>query len=86
MGTEATIIEAGSKSSRAVLREVWAYRDLFFFLSLRVIMVIYKLKVLGFLWASIQPLFSVAVFIFVFGHMAKVPSDRKPYAMFSIVA
>lgn len=85
MSTQTTIIEAGSKSTRALFREVWAYRDLFLFLTLRDIKVIYKQTVLGFLWAFIQPFFSVVVFTFVFGHMAKVPSDGQPYAMFSIV-
>ncbi len=86
MSTQTTVIEAGSKSTSAVMREVWAYRDLFMFLTLRDIKVIYKQTVLGFLWAFIQPFFSVVVFTFVFGHMAKVPSDGQPYAIFSIVA
>ena len=88
IGTSAQtiIIEARSKRTSTVMREVWAYRDLFLFLTLRDIKVIYKQTVLGFLWAFIQPFFSVFVFTFVFGFMAKVPSDGQPYAMFSIVA
>lgn len=84
--TDTTVIEAGSKSTFAIFKEVWAYRDLFFFLTLRDIKVIYKQTVLGFLWAFIQPFFSVVVFTFVFGNMAKVPSDGHPYAMFAVVA
>ena len=81
-----TIIEAGKKPLRTVFREVWEYRDLFLFLTLRDIKVIYKQTVLGFLWAFIQPFFSVVVFTFVFGYMAKIPSDGQPYALFSVVA
>ena len=83
---QTTVIEAGSKSSRTILKEVWDYRDLFLFLTLRDIKVIYKQTILGFFWAFIQPFFSVVIFTFVFGNMAKVPSDGQPYAMFSVVA
>lgn len=84
--TQTISILAGKKTTKAILMEMWAYRDLFFFLTLRDIKVIYKQTVFGFLWAFVQPFFSVVVFTFVFGNMAKVPSDGQPYAMFSVVA
>lgn len=66
--------------------ELWAYRDLFFFLVWRDIKVLYKQTVLGFLWAVIRPVFSMIIFSIVFGRLAKVPSDGVPYPIFAYVA
>ena len=68
------------------LRELWHYRDLFYFLVLRDIKVIYKQTVLGFGWAILRPFFSMIVFSVVFGKLAKVPSDGIPYPIFSYAA
>ena len=67
-------------------RELWRYRDLFFFLIWRSIKVRYAQSVLGISWAIIQPLFSMLVFTIVFGKLAKVSSDGVPYAIFSFAA
>lgn len=67
-------------------RELVAYRDLFLFLVLRDIKVLYKQTVMGFTWALIQPIFQMIIFTVVFGNMAKVSSDGVPYAIFSYVA
>ena len=67
-------------------RELWEYRDLFFFLVWRDIKVIYKQTVMGFSWAIVRPVFSMIVFSIVFGRLAKVPSDGIPYPIFSYVA
>lgn len=67
-------------------RELWEYRDLFFFLVWRDIKVIYKQTVMGFSWAIVRPVFSMIVFSVVFGRLAKVPSDGLPYPIFSYVA
>ena len=68
------------------LRELWQYRDLFFFLVWRDIKVLYKQTVLGFGWAILRPVFSMIVFSVVFGRLAKIPSDGIPYPLFSYVA
>ena len=62
------------------------YRDLFYFLVLRDIKVLYKQTVLGFTWAIIRPFFSMIVFSIIFGSLAKVPSDGVPYPIFSYSA
>lgn len=67
-------------------RELVAYRDLFWFLTLRGITVKYKQTVLGLGWALVRPLFSMVVFTIVFGGLAGVPSDGVPYALFSFAA
>ena len=68
------------------LRELFRFRDLFYFLVARDIKVLYKQTVLGFGWAILRPFFSMIVFTIVFGRLAKVPSDGIPYPIFSYVA
>ena len=68
------------------LKELVAYKDLFFFLVLRDIKVLYHQTVLGFSWAIIRPVFQMMIFTIIFGNMAKISSDGAPYALFSYVA
>lgn len=68
------------------LRELWAFRDLLFFMTWRDISVRYKQTLLGVSWAIIQPLFSTLVFSLFFGKFAKVSSDGIPYPIFAYVA
>ena len=67
-------------------RELWNYRDLFYFLVWRDILVRYKQTVLGAAWAVIQPLAGMVVFTLFFGRLAKISSDGIPYALFSYTA
>jgi lipopolysaccharide transport system permease protein len=68
------------------VRELWQYRELFLFLVWRDVKVRYAQTVLGVGWAIVQPLATVVVFTIVFGHMAGIPSDGAPYAVFSLAA
>ncbi len=68
------------------LREVWAYRELLYFLVWRDIKVRYKQTALGAAWAIIQPFFSMVVFSLFFGKLAKMPSDGIPYPIFAYTA
>ena len=68
------------------LRELWAYRELLYFLTWRDIKVRYKQTALGAAWAILQPVFSMLVFSLFFGRLAKVPSDGIPYPVFSYCA
>jgi lipopolysaccharide transport system permease protein len=81
-----TIIEPSRGRRLIDWRELWEYRDLFYFLVWRDIKALYKQTVLGFTWAIIQPLFSMIVFSIVFGKMAKVSSDNVPYPIFNYTA
>lgn len=81
-----TIIEAETGWQLIDWRELWRYRDLFFFLVWRDVKTRYAQSVLGIGWAIIQPLFSMVVFTIVFGNLAKVSSDGVPYAIFSYTA
>ncbi len=72
------IIEADHAES-AYWSDLWRYRELFFFLSWRDILVRYKQTVIGVLWAVIRPLLTMIVFTIVFGKLAKMPSGGIPY-------
>lgn len=81
-----TVIEPESGWQMINFRELWRYRDLFFFLVWRDIKIRYAQSVLGVGWAVIQPLFSMVVFTIVFGNLAEVDSEGLPYAIFSYTA
>jgi lipopolysaccharide transport system permease protein len=68
------------------LRDIWVYRELVFFMIWRDIKVRYKQTLLGALWAVIQPVMTMLVFTFIFGSVAKVPTDGIPYPIFSYTA
>jgi lipopolysaccharide transport system permease protein len=68
------------------LGELWAYRELLYFLVWRDIKVRYKQTALGASWAIIQPFMTMVVFSLFFGHLAKMPSDNVPYPIFAFAA
>ncbi len=65
------------------LHDLWTYRELIFFMVWRDIKVKYKQTLLGMAWAIIQPVMTMIVFTFVFGKVAKLPTDGIPYPVFS---
>jgi len=67
------------------LRDVWAYRELLYFLTWRDVKVRYKQTALGAAWAIIQPLFAMLIFALFFGKLAGIPSDGVPYPIFAFV-
>lgn len=68
------------------LGDVWAYRELLYFLVWRDVKVRYKQTALGATWAIIQPFMTMVVFSIFFGQLAGVPSDGIPYPIFSFTA
>ncbi len=60
-------------------RDLWRYRELFFFLAWRDILVRYKQTAIGVAWSVIRPLSTMLVFTIVFGKLAKLPSNGVPY-------
>jgi len=79
-------IRAGDKSAAVDLKSLWAYRELFYFLTWRDVKVKYKQTALGAAWAVIQPLFTMIVFSIFFGKLASLPSDGIPYPLFAYAA
>jgi lipopolysaccharide transport system permease protein len=65
------------------LRELWAYRELLFFLTWRDVRVRYKQAVLGMGWVVLQPLLMTIVFTIFLGVIIRVPSDNIPYPVFA---
>jgi lipopolysaccharide transport system permease protein len=65
------------------LRELWAYRELLYFLVWRDLKVRYRQTALGVGWAILQPFFTMVVFSIFFGKLAKVPSENVPYPIFT---
>jgi lipopolysaccharide transport system permease protein len=68
------------------LTELWRYRELLYFLTLRDVKLRYKQTALGVAWAVLQPLATMAVFAIFFGKLGKMPSDGRPYALFVLVS
>lgn len=79
------IIEAG-RTERHYWKDLWRYRELFYFLAWRDILVRYKQTTIGFAWALIRPLLTMVVFTLVFSKLAKLPSDNVPYPILVFAA
>lgn len=78
-------IEAG-KIERYYWKDLWRYRELFYFLAWRDILVRYKQTTLGLAWALIRPLLTMLVFTIVFSKLAKLPSGNIPYPLLILAA
>src|SRR5687767_2770455 len=72
------VIEAG-RSERQYWRDLWRYRELFYFLAWRDLLIRYKQTVVGVAWSLIRPLLTMSVLTIVFGKLGKMPSGGVPY-------
>lgn len=79
------VIKAGQTESQ-YWQDLWRYRELFYFLAWRDIIVRYKQTVIGLAWALIRPLITMIVFTVVFGKLAKLPSEGAPYPILVFAA
>lgn len=66
------------------LRELWYYRELFYFFTWRDVKVKYKQAALGIMWAVLQPLVMMIMFTLIFSRALHVQSDGIPYPVFAI--
>ncbi|TLD68437.1 ABC transporter permease [Phragmitibacter flavus] len=78
-------IQAG-KVERHYWGDLWRFRELFYFLAWRDILVRYKQTVVGIAWALIQPLLTMIIFSVVFGKLGNMPSHGVPYPLFVFAA
>lgn len=85
MHTQELIIEAG-RTERQYWKDLWRYRELFYFLAWRDILVRYKQTVIGIAWALIRPFLTMVAFTIVFGTLAKLPSEGAPYPILVFAA
>src|SRR5437762_13234785 len=76
-------IEPNKGCSLVELRDLWAFRELLYFLTWRDVKVRYKQTALGVAWAILQPLLTMLIFTIFFGRLAGVPSDNVPYPIFA---
>ncbi len=74
------VIEAG-RTEGQYWRDLWRYRELFYFLAWRDILVRYKQTFVGVGWSVIQPLLTMIVLTVVFGKLGKMPSGGMPYPL-----
>ncbi|MCL1463521.1 ABC transporter permease [Argonema galeatum] len=85
MSQSELIIEAG-RTEKQYWKDLWRYRELFYFLAWRDIVVRYKQTAIGIAWALIRPFLTMVVFTVVFGKLAKLPSEGVPYPILVFAA
>jgi len=71
------------KKLRIDWKELWSYRELFYYFAWRDVKVRYKQSILGIGWAILQPFAMMVIFTLFFNHVAKISSGNIPYAIFS---
>lgn len=79
------IIEAGHTELH-YWKDLWRYRELFFFLAWRDVLIRYKQTVIGVAWSVIRPVLTMIVFTVIFGKLAKLPSGNIPYPILVFAA
>ena len=79
------VIDADRRKLSLNLGELYRYRDLFLILAYRDLRVRYAQTFLGLLWAMVQPLATLGIFILVFGRVVKVDVGNVPYPLFVLV-
>lgn len=79
------VIRAGYSTSE-YWRDLWRYRELFYFLAWRDILVRYKQTVIGIAWAVLRPFLTMIVFTVIFGKLAGLPSEGAPYPILVFAA
>lgn len=79
------VIEAG-RSERQYWKDLWQYRELFWFLAWRDVLVRYKQTVIGIAWSVIRPFLTMIVFTIIFGRLAGFPSEGAPYPILVFAA
>lgn len=81
-----TVIEPPRGWAFFPFREVWAYRELLFFLVWRDVKLRYKQTALGVVWVALQPIALAAMLTIVFSRFLSAPSGGLPYPVFVVAA
>jgi lipopolysaccharide transport system permease protein len=74
------VIEPG-KAIGNYWRDLWRYRELFYFMAWRDVLLRYKNMTIGFAWAVLRPVLTMLVFTLIFSRLAKLPSEGVPYPL-----
>ena len=84
--SQATLVIEAGRAERHYWHDLWRYRELFFFLAWRDILVRYKQTTFGIAWALARPFLTMLIFTLVFSKLAALPSDGVPYSMLVLSA
>jgi len=66
------------------LKELWAYRELLYFLTWRDVKIRYKQTAIGVMWAVLQPVLTTAIFTVLFSTFARFDTGNIPYPLFAL--
>lgn len=80
--TDFDLVLQPNRIQKEYFRDLMRFRELFYFFAWRDTLVRYKQAAIGILWALIRPLITMLLFSFVFGQLARLPSDQIPYPLF----
>ncbi|NHC38162.1 ABC transporter permease [Scytonema millei] len=83
---QSELIIAAGRTEHQYWKDLWRYRELFYFLAWRDILVRYKQTAIGIAWALVRPFLTMIVFTVVFGKLAKLPAEGAPYPIMVFVA
>ena len=82
--TQVTEIRPGGFVASLDLGEIWKYRELLYFLTLRDIKIRYKQTLIGVAWAILQPVLTTAIFTIIFSTFARFDTGTIPYPLFAL--
>lgn len=82
--TQVVKIKPNSSWLSLDLKDLWTYRELLYFLTLRDIKVRYKQTAIGVAWAILQPVLTTAIFTVIFSQFARFESLQIPYPLFAL--
>jgi lipopolysaccharide transport system permease protein len=77
--TNDILIIKADRTEKNYWKDLWRYRELFYFIAWRDILVRYKQTAIGVAWSVIRPFLTMVVFTVLFGRLAKFPSEGVPY-------
>lgn len=79
MNQKIRLVIVAGETEKQYWKDILRYRELIYFMSWRDILVRYKQTAIGVAWALVRPFLTMVVFTFIFGRVAKLPSDGIPY-------
>jgi lipopolysaccharide transport system permease protein len=79
-----SVIRSEAAGVQLNLPELWQFRELLYFLTLRDIKVRYKQTLMGVAWVIIQPLMTMLIFTLVFNRFVRLSAGPLPYPLFAL--
>lgn len=80
--SQQVVIVEPKSVKKEYLRDLYRFRELIYFFSLRDIIVRYRQAFFGISWALFRPVMTMLMFSLIFGRIAHLPSDNIPYGIF----